>query len=221
MDALIEIFLNKLPPEKQEILRGFRNPFQVQAYLDSLPYIAEERDRSPLDVMLDGQGHCLDGGLLATVGLRYLGFAPLIIDLVPEAGKDDDHVLALFQVDGLYGAVAKSNYVGLRYREPVYRGLRELVMSYFEPYFNTEGERSLRGYTRPFDLRRLDRYEWMWREEGVKEVSKRLYVRKWIPLLSPDGIKRLNPVDERSYAGNTIGTNLDEAFNGKNRVSHG
>ncbi len=140
MDAEIEIFLQKLPPEKQEILRGFQSPYQVQAYLDGLPYIAEERDRSPLDVMLDGQGHCLDGGLLAAVGLRYLGFTPVIIDLVPEPGKDDDHVLALFQADGLYGAVAKSNYVGLRYREPVYRSLRELVMSYFEPYFSVEGE---------------------------------------------------------------------------------
>jgi hypothetical protein len=220
MDAEIEIFLQKLPPEKQEILRGFQSPYQVQAYLDSLPYIAEERDRSPLDVMLDGQGHCLDGGLLAAVGLRYLGFTPVIIDLVPEPGKDDDHVLALFQVDGLYGAVAKSNYVGLRYREPVYRSLRELVMSYFEPYFSVEGERSLRGYTRPMDLRKLDRFEWMWSEEGVKEVSKRLYARKWIPLLSPASIERLNPVDERSYAGNTIGTNLDEAFYGKNRVGH-
>ena len=220
MDAEIEIFLSKLPAEKQEILCGFRSPYQVQAYLDSLPYIAEERDRSPLEVMLDGQAHCLDGGLMAAVGLRCLGFAPLIIDLAPEAGKDDDHVLALFQADGLYGAVAKSNYVGLRYREPVYRGLRELVMSYFEPYFTTEGERSLRGYTRPLDLRRLDRYAWMWREDGVWEVSKRLYARKWIPLLSPDSIARLNPVDARSYAGNTIGTNLDEAFNGKNRVGH-
>lgn len=220
MDAMIEVFLKKLPQEKQEILRGFRSPHQVQAYLDSLPYIAEERDRSPLDVMLDGQGHCLDGGLLAAVGLRSLGFAPLIIDLFPEAGKDDDHVLALFQVDGLYGAVAKSNYVGLRYREPVYRGLRELVMSYFEPYFTTEGERSLRGYTRPLDLRRLDRYAWMWTDEGVREVSRRLYARKWIPLLSAASIERLNRVDARSYAGNTIGANLDEAFNGKNRVGH-
>lgn len=220
MDAQIEIFINKLPPEKQEILRGFRSPIQVQAYLDSLPYIAEERDRSPLDVMLDGQGHCLDGGLLAAVGLRYLGFAPLIIDLVPEPGKDDDHVLALFQVDGLYGAVAKSNYVGLRYREPVYRSLRELVMSYFEPYFSVEGERSLRGYTRPMDLRTLDRFEWMWCEDGVREVSKQLYARKWTSLLRPASIARLNPVDERSYAGNTIGTNLDEAFNGKNRAGH-
>ena len=101
MDAEIEIFLSKLPAEKQEILCGFRSPYQVQAYLDSLPYIAEERDRSPLEVMLDGQAHCLDGGLMAAVGLRCLGFAPLIIDLVPEPGKDDDHVLALFQVDGL------------------------------------------------------------------------------------------------------------------------
>ena len=96
-------------------------------YLDSLPYIGEDLNRPPLRVMQDRQCHCLDGGFLAALALRRLGHPPLVIDLVPEPGTDDDHVLALYRVDGCWGAVAKSNYTALRYREPVYRSLRTRV----------------------------------------------------------------------------------------------
>ncbi len=174
--------------------------------------MGEMRDRSPLAVMEDGQGHCLDGGLLAATGLRYLGYPAVIIDLTPEPNTDDDHVLVLYRVDGRIGALAKSNYVGLRFREPVYRSLRELVMSYFDCYFNVDGFLSLRGYTRPVYLRQFDRYNWLWDEAGVARIAKHLYTLKSTPLLSPQAAARLHPVDVRTFQGHTLGTDMDGVF---------
>jgi len=160
----------------------------------------------------DRQAHCLDGGLLAAAALSHLGFPPRILDLVPEPGTDDDHVLAVFGQPGGWGALAKSNYAGLRYREPVFRSLRELVMSYFDDFFNIERQRTLRGYTRLLDLRPFDRYAWLTSEAGVERVVKRLYSLKVIPLLTLESIAALTPVDERSFQAGTLGLNIDEVF---------
>lgn len=211
MSAISE-FENRLPPVLRSTFRGLRTPAAVQDYLDGLTYIAEERDRSPLDVMNDGQAHCLDGGLFAAQALRRIGFRPLILDLVPAPGTDDDHVLAVFRLDGLWGAAAKSNFSGLRYREPVYRDLHELAMSYFEDYYSIGRQRTLRAYTRPLDLTQFDRRGWMWDEEEMKAVVKRLYSLKPIPLFPEQAAARLTQADERSFAAASLGTDLDWVY---------
>ena len=162
--------------------------------------------------MVDQQCHCLDGGLLAALALKRIGFRAHIIDLVPEPGLDDDHVLAIFQVNGFYGAVAKSNFAGLRYREPVYRTLRELVMSYFEGFFNADGIKTLRGYTRPLNLASYDRYAWQFKQSGVDRVVERLYKFTMVPVISNDQYERLNPVDERSYQAGLLGSDPTGLF---------
>lgn len=193
-------------------------PFAIQEYLDSIPYIGEERDRSPLNVMIDGQCHCLDGGFLAALALWRIGHRPRLIDIVPDPGRDDDHVLALYQVDGRWGAVAKSNYVNLGFREPVYKGLRELVMTYFEHYVSVNKEKTLRGYTRPFDASRYTHLNWAWEEEGANRLyHDHFYGRKAIPLIHPHMAGRLSPVTDRVYQAETLHTNLKESFG--NRVS--
>ncbi len=211
MDTITE-FENRLPAAARETWRGLTSPRAIQDYLDGLPYVAEELDRSPLRVMTDGQCHCLDGGLFAALALWRNSFRPLILDLVPAPGLDDDHVLALFQVDGCWGAVAKSNYTGLGYREPVYRSLRELAMSYFEDYYNFEGKRSLRGYTRPLDLSRFDASGWMWDEAGVKVVSKWLYGRKPIPLITEAAAAQLTDASECAFKAASLYTNFDWVY---------
>lgn len=197
---------------------SLRTPFSIQEYLDSMPYIGEERDRSPLNVILDGQCHCLDGGFTAALALWQIGFKPLLIDLVPAPGMDDDHVLALFQVDGHWGAVAKSNYVNLGFREPVYKNLRELVMTYFEHYVSVHQEKTLRGYTRTFDASRYTHLNWAWDEAGANQLyHKHFYARNAIPLITKQMAKRLKPVTDRAYAAETLHTNLRESFG--NRAS--
>ena len=208
----IHEFEIRLPQPLRAVYRSLKSPQAIQAYLDSLPYRAEELDRSPLRVMSDGQAHCLDGGIFAALALWRIGFRPLIVDLIPAPGSDDDHVLAVFQVDGLWGTLAKSNYPNLRYREPVHRSLRELAMTYFEFYFSLKREKTLRGYTRPLDLSLFKNPAWMWEEEGIKIISKRLYSLKSIPLVSEMSAASLNISDERTYKAGTYGTDFNWSY---------
>jgi hypothetical protein len=211
VDTIVE-FEERLPPSLQVVFLGLKSPAAVQEYLDSLPYKAEELDRSPLRVMTDGQAHCLDGGIMAALALWRIGFRPLIIDLVPAPGSDDDHVLAVFRVGESWGAVAKSNYPNLRWREPVHSSLRELAMTYFEFYFNLKREKTLRAYTRPLDLSRFQDPGWMWDETGINIISKKLYSMKPIPLISETSAANLNVSDERTYRAGTTGTDFNWAY---------
>src|SRR5439155_1333015 len=135
--------------------RALKTPAGVQGFLDGLLYNLSYTARSPKRVLHDRTASCLEGGIFAAAALRVLGFPPLIFDL--EAEQDTDHVVAIFRLRGHWGAVAKSNFAGCRYREPVYRSLRELAMSYFNIYFNLRFERTLRRYSRPVNLARFDR----------------------------------------------------------------
>ncbi len=148
------------------ILRARKTPVGVQRFLDDLPYNLSYTASSPRKVLHDRTASCLEGGIFAAAALRVLGFPPLIFDL--EAEQDTDHVIAIFKMRGHWGAVAKSNFTGCRYREPVYRSLRELAMSYFNIYFNLRGERTLRRYSRPVNLTRFDRLNWMTTEHRAR-----------------------------------------------------
>lgn len=206
-------FESHLPKLLRKKLASLNSPFAIQTYLDSMPYIGEERDRSPLNVMLDHQSHCLDGGFLAALCLWRIGFKPLIIDIVPYPGEDDDHVLALYQIEGRWGALAKSNYVNLGFREPVHKNLRELVMTYFEHYVSIHQEKVLRGYTRPLDASRYVRLNWAWDEDGANILYyKHFYGRPAIPIVSRSMVKRLSRVTDRNYASEILYTDLSQSF---------
>ncbi len=127
--------------ELLHMLKPLDSPFKIQEFLDSIPYNTTKRTLSPLLVMKERMAHCMDGGLLAASALRRLGYPPLIVDLTAE--NDDDHIIAVFREGNCWGAIAKSNTTVLRFREPVYRSLRELAMSYFEMYYNLNGHISL------------------------------------------------------------------------------
>jgi hypothetical protein len=204
-------FTKRLSPSIRELFLSLNTPRKIQDYLDSLPYIAEELDRSPLRVLTDHQAHCLDGGIFAALALSQLGHRPLILDLVPEPGLDDDHVLALYQVNGTWGCLAKSNYPVLRSREPVYRTLRELAMSYFDFYFSVNKLKTLRGYTRPLDLD-IFATDWMWNEAGVSYISKHLYHLKPISLIAPEAVKHLLPGDDMTYHAASLGTDFSWSY---------
>ncbi len=122
MNALTQ-FKSRLPAEARRDIEQLKSPYDVQEFLQNMAYKAEVRNRSPLNVMLDKQCHCLDGGFLGALLLWKLGFKPLVIDIVPDPGMDDDHVLALYQIDGRWGAVAKTNYINLGFREAVHKTL--------------------------------------------------------------------------------------------------
>lgn len=209
---MLEGFRSRLPRALQECFSSLDTPFAIQQYLDAMPYIAEERDRSPLNVMLDHQSHCLDGGFFAALALWRIGFRPLLIDLAPDPGADDDHVLALYQVEGCWGAVAKSNYINLGFREPVYKNLRELAMTYFEHYCSIHQTKTLRGYTRPLDASLYTHLDWAWDELGANRLYRIFYRRKPVLLITPSMSARLNPLTDRAYAAETTYTDLGWSF---------
>jgi len=167
-----------------------------------LPYNLKYDARSPRKVLHDHTASCLDGGIFAAAALRVLGFPPLIFDL--EAEHDTDHVIAIFKVRGGWGAIAKSNFTGCRYREPVYRTLRELAMSYFNIYFNLRFERTLRRYSRPVNLARFDHLNWMTTEKPIWFIAEHLCEISHIPLLTPAMERNLIHVDRRSVKGEMI-----------------
>ncbi len=211
--SFLSEFESRLPSALRKKLQKLDSPFAIQEYLDSMPYIGEERDRSPLNVMLDHQSHCLDGGFLAALCLWRIGFKPLLIDIVPYPGEDDDHVLALYQIEGRWGALAKSNYVNLGFREAVYKSLRELVMTYFEHYVSIHQKKVLRGYTRPLDASKYTHLNWALDEDGANKLYyKHFYGRPPIPIVTKSMVKRLSPMTDRNYASEILFTNLNESF---------
>jgi hypothetical protein len=189
------------------VLRRLKTPARLQHFLDHDIGYNKEKDgdtcRSPRRVLRDRIAQCMEGALFAAAALRVQGFPPLLVDL--EAVHDDDHVLAVFRQRGGWGAVAKSNYSGLRYREPVYRTLRELAMSYFEHYYNLRGEKTLRTYSRPVNLKRFDRTGWMTAEADQWAIPEYLLEIRHFPLLTPGMAKRLSRMDDRLFAAGRLG----------------
>ncbi len=182
-------------------------PWKIQRFLDELAYNKEPDGptcHSPRRVLKSGMAHCMEGALMGAAALRALGHPPLLVDL--EAVRDDDHVLAVYRRDGHWGAVAKSNYAGLRSREPVYRTLRELALSYFEHYFNLKGEKTLRRYSRPVNLKRFDRIRWMTSDEQVWQIPEHLVEIPHIDLLRPAMERSLGRMDARLMAAGQVGT---------------
>jgi hypothetical protein len=194
------------PAEWRE-LRRLKTPEKIQRFLDGeIAYNKEPGGptcRSPRRVLRDRVAHCLEGALFGAAALRASGRPPLVLDL--EAVRDDDHVLAVFRERGHWGAIAKSNYAGLRYREPVYRTLRELAISYFEHYYNPAGEKTLRSYSRPVNLARFDRIGWMASAGDLWEISDYLFGIPHRRLLPAGCERRLSPVDERLFRAGLVG----------------
>lgn len=185
------------------VLRSLKTPARIQRFIDAVPYQYADTAWSPQRVLRERKGHCMEGALLAAAALRVNGHPPLVMDL--EAVHDDDHVVALYREHGLWGGIAKSNFAGLRFRAPIYRSLRELALSYFEHYYNLHGERTLRSYSVPVNLARLDSQCWMTSEEDVWCVPEALIAARHYPLF-PDKVARALPrLDRRSFEAGMTG----------------
>jgi hypothetical protein len=185
-------------------LRRLGPPHRIQRFLDELDYdVAGSGCRSPRRVLRERRVQCLDGALFAAAALRAQGRPPLIVDL--EAEQDDDHVIAVFRQGRCWGAIARSNYSGLRFREPVYRSLRELVMSYFESYFNLRRQKTLRRYSGPVDLSRFDRRGWMTTDEDLWYVAEHLLTVPHRQVLPPGPRRPLSPVEPVLFRAGLVG----------------
>lgn len=192
---------------RQEIRRlcALRSPVGIQRALDKIPYHLAKTAWSPRRVLRERTAHCLEGAIFAAAALRVLGFPPLLLDL--EAVQDSDHVIAVYRLNGHWGAIAKSNFSGLRFRAPVYRSLRELTMSYFEDYINLRGDRTLRAYSRPVNLAHFDRVHpgWMTAEADLWWIPEFLVGIPHRHLLAPGMERSLSRTDRRALEAGLVG----------------
>ena len=191
-------------------MKPLDSPARIQKFLDSIPYNSTKRTLSPLLVMKERMAHCMDGGMFAAAALRRLGYPPLIVDLTAE--NDDDHIIAVFREGGCWGAVAKSNTTVLRFREPVYRSLRELAMSYFDLYYNLNGQKSLRSYSRTIDLSRFENRDWETTDEDLEYIGDYTYTVRHYPLITPAQVKRLSNVPKYLYDAGFAGADINGLY---------
>jgi hypothetical protein len=190
-------------PKELRKLRSLKTPYGIQKFLDDMPYHLEDTAWSPRKVLAEQSSHCLEGAIFAAAALRANGYPPLLLDF--EAEHDTDHVIAIFRQNSGWGAVAKSNYAGCRWREPIHRTLRELALTYFNSYFNMRKERTLRRYSVPVNLKRFDRQNWMTTDKPVWFIVYHLFDIKHYPLLTKAQEKNLHRLDERLFQAECLG----------------
>ena len=199
--------------EEKEFLNRFNDPWSIQVFLDSIDYNPSYECRSPRWVIRKRSAHCFEGALFAAAVMDFLGYKPLIVDM--KAFNDDDHVISVFREDGYWGAVAKSNFTSLRFREPVYRSLRELIMSYFDFFFNLNGDKSLRSYSLPFDLTLFNKRNWATTDEDIEYIGDKIESLYHFPVVSEKMIKKLNIASESMLNAGLLGSKPEGLFKPK------
>lgn len=196
--------------EEKEFLKRFTDPWSIQEYLDSIPYNPEYGTKSPRWVIKKRSAHCFEGAIFAAAALEYIGYKPLIVDM--RAWNDDDHVIAVFREEGHWGAVAKSNFTSLRFREPVYRSVRELIMSYFDFFFNVKGEKSLRSYSKPFDINYYRDRNWETTDEDLDFIGDKIEELYHFPVVNESMIKRLRLAGDYVVKAGLLGSDESGLF---------
>lgn len=189
--------LFKLTPSELKILRSLNTPIKIQDFLDTLPINFEKNGDSclsPRRVLRERMAHCFDGAVFAALALRLHGRPPLIMN-IRVTDDDDDHTVAIFKDFGCYGAISKTNHGTVRYRDPVYKTLRELTMSYFHEYTEPKGKKILRAHSRLIDLSRFDSQKWMTTEEDLSFIHDYMALSRHYPVITQGQIKALRPAD--------------------------
>ncbi len=177
------------------ILKPLTTPRKIQNFLETLQANdGNNTCRSPRIVLREGRAHCIEGAMFAALALRLQGHTPLILDLT--ATRDDlDHVIAVFRQHGHWGAISKTNHAVLRYREPIYRTIHELVLSFFHEYTTDDGKKTLRSYSGPIDLSRFDHRGWMTDDEDVWYIAEYVSDVTHYSILSRSQIATLRTAD--------------------------
>jgi hypothetical protein len=179
------------------VLRKLGTPQKIQAFVNAIPInheVGGETILSVRQVLAQRRAHCIEAAFVAACALWIHGEPPLLMHL-DCAPSDDPHVVALFRRHGAWGAISKSNGAHLRYRDPIYRSLRELALSYFHEYFDRRGRKTLRSYSVAFDLRRIDPGLWITQDDMCEQTNARLAGLRHYALVSPGPRRMLSRLD--------------------------
>ena len=199
--------------EEIKFLKTLSDADKIQGFLDTVDYNPKYECKSPRWVIKKRSAHCFEGALFAAAVLQFNGYKPLLVDM--RSQNDDDHVLAVFKEGGYWGAIGKSNFTTLRYREPVYRNLRELIMSYFDFYFNMNGYKSLRSYSTPLDLTAYNKLNWATTDDDLEYIGDKLDKIRHYPVISSDMIKKLKIASDVVVKAGLMGSNAEGLFKPK------
>ena len=189
--------MSKFARKEKALLQKLNTPAKVQDFLNSIPFNFEkdgETLKSPLFSLRQRNAHCFEGALLGAYILSLHGFTPYLMHL--KATKwDYDHVIAPFKVRGLWGALSKTNHSALRYRDAIYKNIRELAMSYFHEYFLNDGKKTLRQYSILLNLNTFER-NWATSEKDLWYIDKKLDKIKHYDIIPKAHIKNLRKADK-------------------------
>ncbi len=185
--------INNLSNKEKDFLKSLSTPEKIQDFLDSISFNHEKNGEtcmSPRKVLKEKKAHCIEGSMVAGVALWLNNRPPLIVNL--KVRKDDfDHIINIYKENGYYGAISKTNHNVLRFRDPVYKSIRELVMSYFHEYFLvSNGEKTLIGYTRPINLKKFGT-KWITSEDNLWDIAEKIYDTPIIEIVPTENKKYL------------------------------
>lgn len=199
--------MHNLTKEEERTLRKLDTPKKIQDFLDKIPINFDyKRDTcmSPRVILRKWKCHCIEAAVFAAACLKLQGKKPLLVDLTA-VKHDYDHVIAVFKEQGKWGAISKSNHAVLRYREPIYKDIRELIMSFFHEYTDKKGRKNLRSFSMPINLEKFDKFNWMTSEEDLWEIDSYLGKVKHYPILNRKQIRNLRKADKIEIkAGNLV-----------------
>lgn len=210
MSRVIRVSSPDWSKRELQLLSRCASPESAQDLLDSLPYRCENGHFSARSALRDRRAHCFDGALVAASALMRGSWSPMLIDLCAE--RDDDHIICAYRWKGYWGAVAKSNFPGLRFREPIYKTPRELVLSYFELYFSMKREKSLRTFSKPVKLPTAQRLNWECDDDAADTLVSLLTAAPHYAILEASQRRRLRRVDTRLYRSQLLGVNLKGVY---------
>lgn len=185
-----------LTKTEERIFKRLNTPAKIQDFLNKIPVNFEKSGEtilSPREVLKQNKAHCFEGVLLASAILWHHGKKPLLLDLIAEK-PDLNHVVAVFKENGYWGAISKTNHAVLRYREPVYKTVRELVMSYFHEYFTDNGKKTLKSFAGPINLSRFGK-KWVTSEAELWFIDKALDKTKHRKILRPKKLRRADKIE--------------------------
>ncbi len=196
--------------KEAEVFGKLNNPDKIQAFMDSFEYNPGYECRSPRWVIRQKKAHCFEGAIFAAAALQFNGYKPLLVDM--KAHNDDDHVIAVFKTGKHWGAIAKSNFTTLRFREPVYRSVRELVMSYFDFFFNILGEKTLRSYSLPLDLSIFNHRNWQTTDDDLEYIGDKIESLHHFDLVTPEMIGKFHKVSDIVLKSGLMGSKAEGLF---------
>lgn len=191
------MIMDSFSEKEKVLLKKLNTPAKAQNFLNGLRFNFEKKEetlKSPLGTLRAGNAHCFEGALLGAYILSLQGFTPYLMHL-EAAAEDYDHVIAPFKVDGFWGALSKTNHAVLRYREPIYKNIRELALSYFHEYFLDDGRKTLRQYSTLLNLNTLKK-DWVTQKENLWWLDKKLDNIKHYDIVPKSYIKNLRRADK-------------------------